>query len=373
MAVCEVSHKKDFKKMNINPSILYLLPNIGTVGGTVAKVKSTLEHTKYNVYISTPYNQNNSQYIEEWEKHKNIKIIDLPERKNLFKSVLILNKIIRKEEIRVVHSFFPIEMFIAFFLKLLNPPIKIVRSYEGNAKSSKAVIVASKIVLPFFDKVIFISTYVSDFHSLLAKRCKSKQIVDNAAYNICNFSIKEKNEVCNIVSVAGLNEMKNVFMYAEIGKQLKAQGFVFNMKVVGDGPLYNELKERIENYGIADVVKLEGKQIDPKPYYDEAYIYIHPADKEGFGMTVVEAMSAGLPVIVSNMGGVPELVENKKDGVIVDAYNPKEWVDAIIELYNNREKYTTIAKNGYETYKARFTPEIYANNLDKIYDTLIMQ
>ena len=373
VAVCEVSHKKDFKKMNINPSILYLLPNIGTVGGTVAKVKSTLEHTKYKVYISTPYNQNNSQYIEEWEKHKNIKIIDLPERKNLFKSVLMLNKIIRKEEIRVVHSFFPIEMFIAFFLKLLNPQIKIVRSYEGNAKSSKAIIVASKIVLPFFDKVIFISTYVSDFHSLLTKRCKSKQIVDNAAYNICNFSIKEKTEVCNIVSVAGLNEMKNVFMYAEIGKQLKAQGFVFNMKVVGDGPLYNELKERIENYGIADVVKLEGKQIDPKPYYDEAYIYIHPADKEGFGMTIVEAMSAGLPVIVSNMGGVPELVENKKDGVIVDAYNPKEWVDAIIELYNNREKYTTIAKNGYETYRARFTPEIYANNLDKIYDTLIMQ
>ena len=359
--------------MNINPSILYLLPNIGTVGGTVAKVKSTLEHTKYKVYISTPYNQNNSQYIEEWEKHKNIKIIDLPERKNLFKSVLMLNKIIRKEEIRVVHSFFPIEMFIAFFLKLLNPQIKIVRSYEGNAKSSKAIIVASKIVLPFFDKVIFISTYVSDFHSLLTKRCKSKQIVDNAAYNICNFSIKEKTEVCNIVSVAGLNEMKNVFMYAEIGKQLKAQGFVFNMKVVGDGPLYNELKERIENYGIADVVKMEGKQIDPKPYYDEAYIYIHPADKEGFGMTIVEAMSAGLPVIVSNMGGVPELVENKKDGVIVDAYNPKEWVDAIIELYNNREKYTTIAKNGYETYRARFTPEIYANNLDKIYDTLIMQ
>lgn len=373
VAVCKVSNKKVSKKMNKKLSILYLLPNIGTVGGTVAKIKSTLEYTKYNVYISAPCNQNNSQYIDDWKKHKNIKIINLPERKEIFKSILMLNKIIRKEKIRVIHSFFPIEMFVAFFLKLLNPSIKILRSFEGNANSSKAIIVASKIVLPSFDKIIFISKYVSDFHSSLTKRCKSKQIVDNAAYNICHFSIKEKTDVCNIVSVAGLNEMKNVFMYAEIGKQLKAQGFVFNMKVVGDGPLYNELKERIENYGIADVVKLEGKQIDPKPYYDEAYIYIHPADKEGFGMTIVEAMSAGLPVIVSNMGGVPELVENKKDGVIVDAYNPKEWVDAIIELYNNREKYTTIAKNGYETYKARFTPEIYANNLDKIYDTLIMQ
>ena len=42
------------------------------------------------------------------------------------------------------------------------------------------------------------------------------------------------------------------------------------------------------------------------------------------------------------------------------------WADAIIELYNNREKYITIAKNGYETYKARFTPEIYTKNLVKI-------
>ena len=358
--------------MNKNPSILYLLPNIGTVGGTVAKIKSTLEYTKYNVYISAPYNQNNSRYIEEWKKHKKIKIINLPERKKLFISVLMLNKIIRKEKIRVIHSFFPIEMFIAFFLKLLNPQIKIVRSFEGNAKSSKAIIVASKIVLPFFDKIIFISKYVSDFHSSLTQRCKSKQIVDNAAYNVCNFGIKEKSEVCNIVSVAGLNEMKNVFMYAEIGKRLKVPGFVFNMKVVGDGPLYNELKEKIENYGIADIVKLEGKQLDPKPYYDEAYIYIHPADKEGFGMTIVEAMSAGLPVIVSNRGGVPELVENKKDGIIVDAYSPEEWADAIIELYNNREKYITIAKNGYETYKARFTPEIYTKNLDYIYGSLTM-
>jgi glycosyltransferase involved in cell wall biosynthesis len=197
--------------------------------------------------------------------------------------------------------------------------------------------------------------------------------VDNAAYNICNFSIKEKSEVCNIVSVAGLNEMKNVFMYAEIGKLLKARGFIFNMKIVGDGPLYNELSERIRNYGIADIVKLEGKQIDPKPYYEAAHIYIHPADKEGFGMTVAEAMSAGIPVIVSNKGGVPELINNMEDGLVVDAYKAEEWADAIINLYNDRALYHKLAQNGYITYKNRFTPKTYANNLDKIYDSLISE
>ena len=165
--------------------------------------------------------------------------------------------------------------------------------------------------------------------------------------------------------------MKNVFMYAEIGKKLKEKGVKYSLKVVGNGPLYNQLKEKIKSYSIEDYVKLEGKQINPKPYYEEADIYIHPADKEGFGIVVPEAMSSGLPVIVSNKGGLPELVNNMEDGIIVDAYNPEEWANAIIILYNDRILYNKISKNGYSTYLARFTPKIYAENLDKIYDELI--
>ena len=131
------------------------------------------------------------------------------------------------------------------------------------------------------------------------------------------------------------------------------------------------LKEKIKNYGIEDYVILLGRQFDPKPYYEEADIYIHPADKEGFGITVAEAMSSGLPVIVSNKGGVPELVKNYEDGIIVDAYNPEEWANAIINLHNDRELYNKLSKNGFATYNARFTPETYAKNLDLIYDTIM--
>ena len=143
------------------------------------------------------------------------------------------------------------------------------------------------------------------------------------------------------------------------------------MTIVGYGPLENELRERIVAYQIQDSVILLGMQNDPKPYYKEADIYIHPADKEGFGITVAEAMSAGLPVIVSDRGGVPELVNHMEDGIIVDAYNPHEWADYINTLWNDRELYDKLSKNGHNTYLSRFTPKMYATNLDRIYDQLI--
>ena len=357
----------------MKPSILYLLTSLDTTGGTTSKIKSTLKYTKYKVYIGACYDPNDSELIKSWKQGNDIETISVPTRSilNIFISVKILNRLIKKENIRIIHVFFPSETFVAYFLKLLNPNLKIIRSFEGNVKRSFPIRIASKIILPRFDKIIYISHYVKDFYEDITKKCKNKVIIDNAGNHICEYKARKKGSICNIVSVAGLNEMKNVFMYAEIGKKLKEKGVKFSLKVVGNGPLYNKLKEKIMSYNIEDYVKLEGKQINPKPYYEEADIYIHPADKEGFGIVVPEAMSSGLPVIVSNKGGLPELVNNMEDGIIVDAYNPEEWADAIIDLYNDRGLYEKLSKNGYETYKARFTPEIYAKNLDMLYDELL--
>jgi glycosyltransferase involved in cell wall biosynthesis len=156
-------------------------------------------------------------------------------------------------------------------------------------------------------------------------------------------------------------------MHAEIARVLKSRNFSFVIKIAGDGPYREKLEEMIEEYEIQENLILLGKQNELKAYYEEADIFIHPADLEGFGIVVPEAMSSGLPVILSNKGALPELVNNMEDGIIVDAYNPDEWADAIINLYNDRGLYEKLSKNGNETYKARFTPEIYAKNLDLIY------
>ena len=372
VAVCKIPNEKVMARINrMKPSILYLLTSLNTTGGTVSKIKSTLKFTRYNVFIGAHYNSDDGDILKCWEQENNVQVINLPSRGNIFQSVYLLNNLIRREKISMVHSFFPNEMFIAYILKLLNPNLKIIRSFEGNVKRSFLVRALSRMMLPSFDEVIFISKYVSDFYEDITRKCKNKTIVDNAGYHISEYQRRDKGEICTIVSVAGLNLMKNVFMYAEIGRVLKTRNFSYKMTIVGYGPLENKLRERIVAYQIQDSVILLGMQNDPKPYYKEADIYIHPADKEGFGITVAEAMSAGLPVIVSDRGGVPELVNHMEDGIIVDAYNPHEWADYIITLWNDRELYDKLSKNGHNTYLSRFTPKMYATNLDRIYDQLI--
>ena len=354
-------------------AILYLLTSLDTTGGTVAKIKSTFRYTEYKVFVGAHYSLDDKELMNNWLLEKNANLINTPTRKlsNIFQSVLLLNKVVKKENIKIVHVFFPYETYIAYFLKLLNPNLKILCSFEGNVRRSFAIRTILKMMLPRFDKIIYISNYVRDFYEELTGKCNDKIIIDNPGYHLCEYESRKKGLKCNIVSVAGINPMKNVFMYAEIGRVLKERNFPFVLKVVGDGPLYKDLEEKIIEYKIDDCVKLKGKQVDPKPYYREADIYIHPADKEGFGIVIPEAMSSGLPVIVSNKGGLPELVSNMEDGIVVDAYKAEEWAEAVIKLYSNRALYDKISQKGYDTYKKRFTPERYAYNLDLLYEDLL--
>ena len=352
------------------PSVLYYFSTFSTNGGTTSKIKSTLKYTDSKVYIAAQSMENDKHFLKSWEGENIAGIIELSKRRDVVKNVFKLNKFVKEKKINIIHTFFPSETYVASILKVLNPNIKLVRSFEGVEKRKPIVRFFSKIALRKFDKIIFISNYVRNFYREFTKTIKDKEVIYNSAGNTCEYTLREKPKVCSIVSVAGLNPSKNIRMYAEISQELKRRSFNFVMKIVGDGQLRGELETLIKEYDIEDELILLGYQ-NPKKYYEEAYIYIHPADLEGFGIVIPEAMSAGLPVIVSNKGALPEIVDNMQNGIIVDAYTASEWADAIIKLYNDRELYKKLSANGYTTYKNKYTRRIFAKKLDEVYKKIL--
>lgn len=354
----------------MQPSVLYYFSTFSTNGGTTSKIKSTLRYTDSRVYIAAQSLEDDKHFLKCWEGENVAGIIELSKRRDIIKNVISLNKFIKDNEIKVIHTFFPSETYVASILKILNPGIKLVRSFEGVEKRKLIVRFLSRIALRKFDKVIFISKYVRNFYEDFTESVKDKEVIYNSAGNTCEYTLRERPEVCSLVSVAGLNPSKNIRMYAEISQELKRRNFNFVMKIVGDGQLRGELETLIKEYDIEDELILLGYQ-NPKKYYEEAYIYIHPADLEGFGIVIPEAMSAGLPVIVSNKGALPEIVDNMQNGIIVDAYTASEWADAIIKLYNDRELYKKLSANGYTTYKNKYTRRIFAKKLDEVYKKIL--
>lgn len=352
-------------------AVMYLLANLSTTGGTTSKIYSTLDYSKYNIFIVAKKEVISENFESLWLRHSNCNIIWLNSRKHIIKNLIMLCRVIRQNNIKIIHVFFPFETYITFLLKLLNPSLIIIRSFEGNVNRKLVIKLLSRLVLPHFNMCIFISKYVENFYKQKFN-IKKGIILFNSAGHVCKYQIKTSVKgKCHLLSVAGLNIMKNVFMYVEIAKVLRQRGFNFDLTILGDGPLYESLKRKIKDNHLDENVFLLGNINNPIPYYESSDIYIHPADKEGFGIVVAEALSSGTPVVVSNVGGVVETVEDKVSGLIVDAYDAEEWANAIIKLSVDNDLYSSLSKNGYLRYKNLFTPMRYSQSLDFLYSSLI--
>ena len=105
--------------------------------------------------------------------------------------------------------------------------------------------------------------------------------------------------------------------------------------------------------------------------YPMSDIFVLPSYTESFPLTVMEAMSSGLPVIASNVGGVPEMVENNKDGILTEAGNEDQLTRNIINLLNDDKLRKKISINARKKVVKKFNSEIMAIKTKKFYEEVL--
>ncbi|MBI5267187.1 MAG: glycosyltransferase family 4 protein [candidate division Zixibacteria bacterium] len=107
---------------------------------------------------------------------------------------------------------------------------------------------------------------------------------------------------------------------------------------LGNGPLEASLRSRATALGIADHIAFGGMVDDVAPLIAGADLMIHPAVEEPFGIAVLEGMRAGLPIVASQVGGIPEVVGADGGARLVEPRNPIALAGAVIDMLENREE-----------------------------------
>jgi glycosyltransferase involved in cell wall biosynthesis len=102
--------------------------------------------------------------------------------------------------------------------------------------------------------------------------------------------------------------------------------------IAGDGPLRRQLAQRIAHHGLACRVTMLGPVTDPSRFLNALDLFVMPSLNEGLGVAALEAAAAGLPVVASAVGGLPEVVDDGRAGVLVKAADPHALADAIVRL-----------------------------------------
>ena len=118
--------------------------------------------------------------------------------------------------------------------------------------------------------------------------------------------------------------------------------------IIGNGPSYNWLKEEIEKAGLEDNVHLVGTTDNVYQFYAKASVMVQTSRWEGFGMTILEAMSCGVPVVAFHNYGPDEIIRDSVDGYLIEHYNTEKFAQKVVDILKQSELRKELGKKAIE-------------------------
>jgi glycosyltransferase involved in cell wall biosynthesis len=142
--------------------------------------------------------------------------------------------------------------------------------------------------------------------------------------------------------------------------------------LLGDGQTHEDMKRYAERLGISKSVLFLGHVSNVQEYFCGADLFVLPSLQEGLPNALLEAMAVGLPVVATCIGGVEDVVENEKNGLLVPPADSRALAEAIKRLISDKDFAKELAHNGYLTVKERFSLDRIVKEYVSLYERLIL-
>lgn len=182
-----------------------------------------------------------------------------------------------------------------------------------------------------------------------------------------NLSRKKRYDVC---TVARLTKQKNPDRFLRIIQKLQKKIPKIKCVWVGDGELANKVKQRAKKMDVGKNIDFVGFQKNPYKYMAQSNIFVLTSDWEGYGLAAFEALSLGLPCVVSNVGGLVDIVD-KDCGQLCES--EADFLEEIYKLYRNAKYYSTKAKNALNKSISLDNSTIFAQSIDNCYESILKE
>jgi glycosyltransferase involved in cell wall biosynthesis len=144
-----------------------------------------------------------------------------------------------------------------------------------------------------------------------------------------------------------------------------------HLRIAGDGPAGNGLRELAAELQIGERVTFLGWQEDLNPLFQSSDVFAVPSVAEGLGIAALEAMAAGLPVVASNVGGLPEVVDHGRTGWLVPPGDPDALAARIAELLSDRDLRLRMGHEGRDRVTEKFAPATMVRQIQSVYAGLV--
>ena len=182
-----------------------------------------------------------------------------------------------------------------------------------------------------------------------------------------------RNDNIVIGTIAHLYPTKGIKYLIEAAHIFNSKFEIRNSKfiVIGEGHERNQLEATIRDYGLEKDFFLVGALPNASQYLQAFDIFVLPSIKEGFPYAILEAAAAGLPIIATAVGGIPEIIANSKQGLLVEPKHPEALAEALAKLLRDPEYIKTLGRSARERV-SEFTLDGMLSLTLKCYETILL-
>lgn len=421
LAIPAVYVQKTFRRKKSYPpiNILYVIATLN-VGGAEVQLKNLFKYLNKKEFHPLLCVLVESGPLEKEIKELNIPIIILKKKSKFnFTIVFDLVKIIKENKIDIIHSTLFTSNFWGRIAGML-AGIKTVSS-ERSAYKKPDLIIYDRFLSYFTDKIICNSEAVKKYQVDIEKiNPKKLEIIYNGVDlekfdenlsrakqerlnyrrqlgiqddefiigNVCRITpekdlltwLKTAKLIIDTLNAADISQKtaETSAQFREISARFRTLPRNIKFIIVGDAVsaigeetgYKKQIADLINELGIKNNVVMTGFSDDVTKELAIMDLFYQSSVIEGFPNAVLEAMTAGLPVVATPAGGTREVLTDKGNGIIIDS-NPENTANKILELINNPEKSKIMGQNARITIKNNFSGEKLARNTEKLYNQLI--
>jgi len=301
--------------------------------------------------------------------------------KNLIKNVFYLYKVVRKNKIDIIMSFYEGSDFIAFLLKsLLRNKIKTISNRRDlGYRLKKQHHIMYKFISSKFDYIVCVSKEVRKLNIKKYKIPSNKIGVIYNGIDIENFEKAYKKskrfylDTINIGTCTSFRKVKRIdLMLIAIEKLTKKHNnILFHLVGKEDEISKEEIIKLADQLNIKNKIIIWGWQNNVTNALKNFDIYLNASESEGLSNAILEAMAAYLPIIATNVGGNKEVVSHGKNGFLFPVGNLPKMIHYLENLSTNKVLRRKMGEKSRELIEEKFTQENMINNYKKLFETIL--
>ena len=180
---------------------------------------------------------------------------------------------------------------------------------------------------------------------------------------------REKRHDPTIINVASLQKHKGHLDILRAMKSVSAKYPNVKLWIVGDGPLRQKIQHEANRLELKEKVVLWGEREDVSKLTSSADLAVVASTREGLGLSAIEAMACGIPVIANKVGGLKEIVKDGYSGVLVDTRDTRKLGASILTLLGNPDLLKEMGSNARKRFEEKFDWNYMIDKIQHIYET----